>query len=63
MIWHQPLKQLLDLEHNMAIYQPGVNMMTDGGNSPIALSPEQIAARLAVSDARANAEATAKLVG
>ena len=47
----------------MAIYQPGVNMMTDGGNSPIALSPEQIAARLAVSDARANAEATAKLVG
>jgi len=30
----------------MAIYQPGVNMMADGGNSPIALSPEQIAARL-----------------
>ena len=47
----------------MAIYQPGVNMMADGGNSPIALSPEQIAALSAVSDARANAEATAKLIG
>jgi len=47
----------------MAIYQPGVNMMVDGGNAPIALSPEQIDARKAVDDARANAEATAKLIG
>ena len=45
----------------MAIYQPGVNMMTDGGGPT--LSQEQIDARKAVADARANAEETAKLVG